>query len=52
MLDGILLGFAAWVLIRYILTGLYTVGPNERAVKTVFGRAQRLRGLPQRWTMR
>ncbi len=45
MLDGILLGFAAWVLIRYILTGLYTVGPNERAVKTVFGRAQRLRGL-------
>ena len=45
MLDGILIGFAAWVLIRYILTGLYTVGPNERAVKTVFGRAQRLRGL-------
>ncbi len=45
MLNGILIGFGAWVLIRYILTGLYTVGPNERAVKTVFGRAQRLRGL-------
>lgn len=45
MLDGILIGFGAWVLIRYILTGLYTVGPNERAVKTVFGKAQRLRGL-------
>jgi regulator of protease activity HflC (stomatin/prohibitin superfamily) len=43
--TGVLTGFAAWVLVRFILTGFYTVGPNQRAVKTVFGRAQRLRDL-------
>jgi len=45
MQTGILIGFAAWFFIRYILTGLYIVAPNQRAVKTVFGRAQRLRNL-------
>jgi regulator of protease activity HflC (stomatin/prohibitin superfamily) len=29
---------------RYIVAGWYTVGQNERAVKTVFGKAQRLAG--------
>jgi regulator of protease activity HflC (stomatin/prohibitin superfamily) len=36
---GILLGFIGWFLVRYLLAGLYTVDQNERAVKTVFGRA-------------
>ena len=45
MLTGVMIGFMAWFFIRFILTGLYTVGPNQRAVKTVFGRAQRLRDL-------
>jgi regulator of protease activity HflC (stomatin/prohibitin superfamily) len=39
---GIFLGIVAWFLVRYLLAGLYTVDQNERAVKTVFGRAQRL----------
>jgi regulator of protease activity HflC (stomatin/prohibitin superfamily) len=43
--TGVMLGFAAWFLVRFVLTGFYTVGPNQRAVKTVFGRAQRMRGL-------
>jgi len=41
-LTGIMVGFAAWFVVRFVLTGWYTVGPNQRAVKTVFGRAQRL----------
>jgi regulator of protease activity HflC (stomatin/prohibitin superfamily) len=45
MLTGVMTGFIAWFLVRYLLTSLYTVGPNQRAVKTVFGRAQRLRNL-------
>ena len=40
---GILVGFIAWFVVRYLLAGLYTVDQNERAVKTVLGRAQRLR---------
>src|SRR6185295_2158212 len=39
---GIIVGAVAWFLVRYLLAGLYTVDQNERAVKTVFGRAQRL----------
>lgn len=39
---GVGVGFAGWVLARFVLTGLYTVDQNQRAVKTVFGRAQRL----------
>ncbi len=41
---GIFVGFIAWFIVRYLLAGLYTVGQNERAVKTVLGRAQRLPG--------
>ena len=37
---GLFLGFLA----RYVFAGLYTVNQNERAVKTVFGRAQRIPG--------
>lgn len=39
---GIVLGFLAWFAVRYILTSFYTVDQNERAVKTSFGRAERL----------
>jgi regulator of protease activity HflC (stomatin/prohibitin superfamily) len=35
-------GFAAWFFLRFVLGGLYTVDQNERAVKTSFGRAERL----------
>ena len=41
-LLGAVFGFIAWFLSRYLLAGLYTVDQNERAVKTSFGRAQRL----------
>jgi regulator of protease activity HflC (stomatin/prohibitin superfamily) len=42
VIAGILVGFCAWFIVRYGLTGLYTVNQNERAVKTSFGRAQRV----------
>ena len=39
---GCFVGFVAWFLVRYLVAGLYTVNQNERAVKTSFGRAQRV----------
>ncbi len=39
---GVILGFLAWFIVRYILFGFYTVDQNERAVKTIFGRAERI----------
>jgi regulator of protease activity HflC (stomatin/prohibitin superfamily) len=42
ILLGCLCGFTVWFLVRYLVAGLYTVNQNERAVKTSFGRAQRL----------
>ena len=42
---GVGIGFVVWVLVRCVVTGLYTVDQNQRAVKTVFGRAQRLGAL-------
>jgi regulator of protease activity HflC (stomatin/prohibitin superfamily) len=42
---GCLLGFVVWFLVRYLATGLYTVNQNERAVKTSFGRGQRVQNL-------
>jgi len=39
--TGVLLGFVAWFILRYIGTSFYVVNQNERAVKTSFGRAQR-----------
>jgi regulator of protease activity HflC (stomatin/prohibitin superfamily) len=41
---GILLGAVVYVLLRYVLSGFFTVDQNERAVKTSFGRAQRISG--------
>ncbi|NLI78494.1 MAG: SPFH domain-containing protein [Candidatus Riflebacteria bacterium] len=37
-------GFVVWFLLNYLWAGIYTVDQNERAVKTVFGRAQRIEG--------
>lgn len=41
---GIILGFSAWFALRYVVRGIYTVNQNERAIKTVLGRAQRIEG--------
>ncbi len=41
-LFGCFAGFTAWFLVRYLIAGIYTVDQNERAVKTSFGRAQRV----------
>ncbi len=42
IISGIVLGFIAWFLVRYLAAGLFTVNQNERAVKTSFGRAERI----------
>lgn len=42
VLIGIGLGFVAWIVVRCVMTGFYTVDQNQRAVKTVLGRAQRV----------
>ncbi|MFZ0547805.1 MAG: SPFH domain-containing protein [Candidatus Promineifilaceae bacterium] len=39
---GLLVGFGAWFTLRYVLSGFFTVDQNERAVKTRFGRANRI----------
>lgn len=44
ILAGIILGALAWLFVRIILMGVYTVDQNERAVKTSFGRAERVPG--------
>lgn len=41
---GLFLGFVLWFLVRYLVAGIYTVNQGERAVKTSFGRAQRIGG--------
>src|SRR3984893_14345311 len=41
---GIFIGFAIWFLVRYLAGGVYTVDQNQRAVKTNFGRAERISG--------
>src|SRR5216683_7796676 len=44
ILTGFLFGLGLWFTVRCVLIGIYTVDQNERAVKTVFGRAQRVAG--------
>jgi regulator of protease activity HflC (stomatin/prohibitin superfamily) len=41
-LIGMIVGFLGWFFLRYVVTSLYTVDQNERAVKTIFGRAERV----------
>jgi regulator of protease activity HflC (stomatin/prohibitin superfamily) len=42
ILVGIFIGFGVWFIFRYVLTSFFTVEQNERAVKTIFGRAERM----------
>jgi regulator of protease activity HflC (stomatin/prohibitin superfamily) len=42
ILLGLILGFILWFAMRYLVAGIYTVAQNERAVKTSFGRADRI----------
>lgn len=42
ILVGIVIGFGVWFIFRYILTSFFTVDQNERAVKTIFGKAERM----------
>lgn len=42
MLLSVMLGFAIWFVIRMVLSGFYVVEQNERAVKTILGKAKRL----------
>jgi regulator of protease activity HflC (stomatin/prohibitin superfamily) len=44
-LLGLVAGFLAWFALRYVLTGFFTVNQDELAVKTSFGRAQRIKDL-------
>jgi regulator of protease activity HflC (stomatin/prohibitin superfamily) len=44
ILLGALMGGLAWFVVRIVLLGVYTVDQNERAVKTSFGRAERVPG--------
>jgi regulator of protease activity HflC (stomatin/prohibitin superfamily) len=44
LIVGLGVGFIAWFLVRYLIAGLYTVDQNERAVKTILGRAERIPG--------
>ncbi len=41
---GAFVGAVVLFVVRYGIRGFYTVGHNERAVKTIFGRAVRLEG--------
>jgi regulator of protease activity HflC (stomatin/prohibitin superfamily) len=41
---GIFIGFVIWFLVRYLAGGIYTVDQNQRAVKTSFGRVERIPG--------
>jgi len=41
-IAGLLFGAIGWFLLRYVVFGFFTVNQNERAVKTSFGRANRL----------
>jgi regulator of protease activity HflC (stomatin/prohibitin superfamily) len=42
ILFGVAVGVIGWFLVRYLVAGVYTVNQNERAVKTSFGRVERV----------
>lgn len=41
-LFGMFVGLLGWFVLRYMLLAVYTVNQNERGVKTIFGRAERV----------
>ncbi|MCC7392643.1 SPFH domain-containing protein [Candidatus Sumerlaeota bacterium] len=45
MLLGLVFGFIVWFIVRYGLSGFYTVNQDQRAIITSFGRAQRIEGM-------
>lgn len=45
IIIGCFFGFVLWFLMRYLVAGIYTVDQNQRAVKTSFGRAERIGNL-------
>jgi len=42
IVAAVVVGLVAWFLVLYLVAGVYTVDQNERAVKTSFGRAERV----------
>ena len=42
--TAFLLGVFIWFLVRCLIGGFFVVNQNERAVKTIFGKAQRIKG--------
>ncbi|MFZ4681189.1 MAG: SPFH domain-containing protein [Terrimicrobiaceae bacterium] len=44
IICGMIVGAVGYVIFRALMLGFYTVAPNERAVITSFGRAQRING--------
>jgi regulator of protease activity HflC (stomatin/prohibitin superfamily) len=44
IIVGAIIGLLAYLVARIVLTGIYTVDQNERAVLTTCGRAERLQG--------
>jgi regulator of protease activity HflC (stomatin/prohibitin superfamily) len=44
IIAGVGLGITAYLLLRALMLGFFTVAPNERAVLPSFGRAQRIGG--------
>ncbi|HDQ73253.1 MAG TPA: SPFH domain-containing protein [Chloroflexi bacterium] len=42
ILAGMIFGFLLWLVCSHLLTAFYAVDQNERAVKTIFGRAERV----------
>ncbi len=44
IIFGMIVGVVGYVIFRALMLGFYTVAPNERAVITSFGRAQRING--------
>ena len=44
ILVGVFIGVTIWFLVRYLAGGFYTVDQNQRAVKTNFGRVERIPG--------
>jgi len=45
----VLIGIALYVFYRFVIRGFYVVNQNQRAVKTVFGRAVRIGQVPQQF---
>lgn len=44
VLFDIYIGILIYLIIRFIIRGFYIVEQNERAIKTIFGRAERIEG--------